>query len=628
MSGGLLALVIAAIGAAYATLVWRAAPNRRDNVVFGALALTDALMTAWRGLNVLAGGSIIGPSVTLACSIGTVVLALLSVELLASFPRRPGMRRSWRLALWAWSAFGVGLVLLVDIDHMCGHAVSELAYFAPSTALIFLLGVRAWVRTPDRDARIVIAALLFRWATGFSAYCVAPALGVFEAAVWGETLIASTVSFVVIGTTVLRSDLFSLRSVAAEAVTMAMLAFVVIASGATTVNAVLSWTAPGTLQGALLVGATLVPLAVARIGQALYPRVERRVLAGLDERRARRLGMRHEPLPAGADAALAEAVLRIAAIGDGAMAVWHAAASLPAGLAARLGDTPHRRDDDPTLPACLVVPAFGAERAVVGAFYIDGGTIDRDTFVVARDLAAHVALAVERAAAITALEEARQLAALGQFAAAIAHDIRTPLTSISLNVQILRRKLALAPDDAEHLDIALEELRRLDRSVAEILDFAKPVRLAREALDVHALLAEAARGLSPVWSDRGVGLRCEPAAGDALPEVCGDTQRLRQVLTNLVDNAAEASPAGAEVTLRAARAQTGDVHIDVVDRGRGIDARDLARIFDPFFTTRADGTGLGLAICHKVVAAHGGELRVQSALGQGSTFTIVLPARS
>ena len=626
MSGGVLALVIAAIGAAYATLVWRAAPQRRDNVVFGALALTDALMTAWRGLNVLAGGSIVGSSVTLACSIGTVILALISVELLASFPRRPGLRWGWRFALWGWSAFGIALVLLFDLHRDEGHAVTQLAYFAPSTTLIFLLGIRAWRRTPDRDARIVIAALLFRWATGFSAYCVAPACGMFEPAVWGETLIATTVSFVVIGTTVLRSDLFSLRSVAAEAVTMAMLAFAVIASGAATISAVLRWTAPGTLQSALLVGATLVPLAVARAGQALYPRVERRVLAGLDERRARRLGMRHEPLPAAAAAAIAEAVLRIAAIGDGATAVWHPAASLPAGLAARLGDTPHRKDDDPQLPACLVVPAFGAERTVVGAFYINGGTIDRDTFVVARDLAAHVALAVERAAAITALEEARQLAALGQFAAAIAHDIRTPLTSISLNVQILRRKLALAPDDAEHLDIALEELRRLDRSVAEILDFAKPVRLARTALDVPALLADAARGLSPVWAERGVELRCEPVTGAALPEVCGDAQRLRQVLTNLVDNAAEASPAGGEVTLRAARAGSGDVHIDVVDHGRGIGSGDLARIFEPFFTTRADGTGLGLAICHKVVAAHGGELRVQSTPGLGSTFTIVLPA--
>ncbi len=126
----------------------------------------------------------------------------------------------------------------------------------------------------------------------------------------------------------------------------------------------------------------------------------------------------------------------------------------------------------------------------------------------ARDLAARVALAVERAEAVSALEDARRLAALGQFAAAIAHDIRTPLTSISLNVQILRRKLQLSDDDREHLDIALEELTRLDRSIAEILDFAKPVRLTAEAVDVGELIETAARGLQPVLSEKGV----EPAA--------------------------------------------------------------------------------------------------------------------
>jgi signal transduction histidine kinase len=241
---------------------------------------------------------------------------------------------------------------------------------------------------------------------------------------------------------------------------------------------------------------------------------------------------------------------------------------------------------------------------------------------VARDLAARVALAVERAEAVSALDDARRLAALGQFAAAIAHDIRTPLTSISLNVQILRRKLQLSDDDREHLDIALEELARLDRSVAEILDFAKPVKLTAEAIDVGELLETAVRGLSPVLSEKGVALRCEPTP----LTVQGDALRLRQVLTNLVGNAAEASRPGAQVTLRASVADDRHVAIEVEDHGRGIGADELARIFEPFFTTRPDGTGLGLAICHKVIRAHGGDIRVRSIVGQGSTFTVLLPA--
>jgi signal transduction histidine kinase len=125
-----------------------------------------------------------------------------------------------------------------------------------------------------------------------------------------------------------------------------------------------------------------------------------------------------------------------------------------------------------------------------------------------------------------------------------------------------------------------------------------------------------------VLSEKGVALRCEPSAELT---VQGDPQRLRQVLVNLVGNAADASQPGAHVTIRAKPAD-GRVAIEVEDHGRGIRADDLPRIFEPFFTTRPDGTGLGLAICHKVVRAHGGDIQVRSTIGSGSTFTIVLPA--
>jgi two-component system, NtrC family, sensor histidine kinase HydH len=244
--------------------------------------------------------------------------------------------------------------------------------------------------------------------------------------------------------------------------------------------------------------------------------------------------------------------------------------------------------------------------------------------VVARDLAARVAVAVQRADAVSELHDARRLAALGQFAAAIAHDIRTPLTSISMNVQILRRKLQLSDDDREHFDIALEELTRLDRSVAEILDFAKPVKLTAAAVDVGELIEATGRQLGRVLSGRGVAVEIEPTAPLT---VHGDPQRLRQILTNLVDNAANASRPGAAVTLRAAATPDHQIAIEVEDHGKGIGADDLPRIFEPFFTTRPDGTGLGLAIVHKLVRAHGGDIKVRSAVGAGSTFTITLPAQ-
>ncbi|HEY0986076.1 MAG TPA: ATP-binding protein, partial [Kofleriaceae bacterium] len=316
----------------------------------------------------------------------------------------------------------------------------------------------------------------------------------------------------------------------------------------------------------------------------------------------------------------------IASVGDGAAVRWVAAAELPDALAATLARGESlRRNEVCDLPASFVVPALGADRALVGAFHVDDGLIDRDTLVVARDLAARVAIAVQRAQAVSELHDARRLAALGQFAAAIAHDIRTPLTSISLNMQILRRKLQLSDDDREHLDIALEELARLDRSVAEILDFAKPVKLSSEPIDVTELIEATRRNLSPVLYERGVAVRVEPADRIDPLTVHGDPQRLRQALTNLVDNAANASRPGTEVTVRASA--TGDhlIAIEIEDHGRGIGPDDLPRIFEPFFTTRPDGTGLGLAIVHKVIRAHGGDIKVRSTLGGGSTFTITLP---
>ncbi len=646
MTGGIVALAIAAIGVAFGWIILHAAPGRRDNTVFGALAITDAAMTAWRALSVLAGQDIIDSAVTIPCSLGTIALAVLTIEFIVPFPRRPALSWRWRAPLLAWAAVSAVLVIVEAYDGWDLH-FTQFEFFAPATLLIFVTGWFSYRKTaPDeRSARTVIAMLWFRWAFGFSAYFFAPLVGWFEGAVWLETTLATLVSFIVIGTAVLRSELFSIRSAAAEVITLATIALLVVLGGGASVWLVLRWTEPGNLQQALLVGSTLVPLGLAAIGYRLYPRVERGVLASLDERRAHRLGVQGDPLPTEASAAIAEATRRIESIANGGAVRWITTPALAPTLAEELRDGLPRRSsrdvgplpaDGELLPAssevpgCFIVPALGADEALVGAFSIAGGLIDRDTYLVTRELAARIAVIVEREQALSELGDARRLAALGQFAAAIAHDIRTPLTSISLNVQILRTKPELAdPDLREHLDIALEELRRLDRSVAEILDFAKPIRLAAESVDVGDLIETCASTLSPVLHEKQIDLDVSaPEVDHDKLVVHGDAQRLRQVLVNLVGNAAEASSPGARVSLRAsADGANGSsrVLIEVEDRGRGIDTDDLSRIFEPFFTTRPDGTGLGLAICHKVVRAHGGDILVRSALGEGSTFTIVLP---
>ncbi len=221
------------------------------------------------------------------------------------------------------------------------------------------------------------------------------------------------------------------------------------------------------------------------------------------------------------------------------------------------------------------------------------------------------------------LEESRRLAALGAFAAAIAHDIRTPLTSVQMNVQILRGRAALSEDDREYLDIAVEEIERLNRSVGAILEYARPVAPALEPDDLGEVAADVLRALGPVHAARGVTLSLVRAGDPAAAPVPFDEALMRKVLVNLVDNAVAASPSGATVTVTTAADDAGAT-LEVCDRGRGIDPSAIDRIFEPFFTTRPDGTGLGLAIVQKVVRAHQGDVRVESGAG-GTRFRVTLP---
>ena len=185
------------------------------------------------------------------------------------------------------------------------------------------------------------------------------------------------------------------------------------------------------------------------------------------------------------------------------------------------------------------------------------------------------------------LEESRRLAALGAFAAAIAHDIRTPLTSVQMNVQILRGRAALSDADREYLDIAVLEIDRLNRSVGAILEYARPLTPQTAAAELGEMVSEAVRTLAPVHAARGVSVTHE-RRGEAAASF--DEALLRKVVVNLIDNAVEASPAGAVVSVVTA-GEGNMVTLTVSDRGRGIDPAALDRIFEPFFTTRADEIG-------------------------------------
>jgi signal transduction histidine kinase len=220
------------------------------------------------------------------------------------------------------------------------------------------------------------------------------------------------------------------------------------------------------------------------------------------------------------------------------------------------------------------------------------------------------------------LEENRRLAALGRFAAAIAHDIRTPLSSIRMSVQILRSRVDLPPDDMEYFDLTLEAIGRLGREVEELLDFTKPIVLRAEDVRVSDILEDVRDTVAARAIEREVEVRLNVDSSLSVPV---DEMRVRQALVNLVDNALQATMPGGVVRLEAER-QGEQVVIRVKDSGIGIDEKNLERIWDPFFTTRPDGTGLGLAIVKKTITAHGGAIYVRSEPGVETCFELALPA--
>jgi two-component system, NtrC family, sensor kinase len=225
------------------------------------------------------------------------------------------------------------------------------------------------------------------------------------------------------------------------------------------------------------------------------------------------------------------------------------------------------------------------------------------------------------------LVRSERLAAIGKMAAMIAHEVRNPLSSIGLNTELLEDELDDAPEAAEARDLCHSihrEVDRLTQITEEYLTFArlpKP-KLAHEPINsmVGALAAFVREDLAV----KQVTLTTDLAAGDPIARI--DAAQIRQCLLNLIRNASEAVVAkgSGHVTLRT-RAAGGRIEIDVEDNGTGIAPEVLPQLFDPFFSTKEDGSGLGLALTQQIVRDHGGDLRVDSTVGRGTTFTVSVP---
>lgn len=221
------------------------------------------------------------------------------------------------------------------------------------------------------------------------------------------------------------------------------------------------------------------------------------------------------------------------------------------------------------------------------------------------------------------LQRHKRLSAMGEMAAALAHQLRTPLAAALLYTSHLGDPHLPEQDRVRFADKALGRLRHLEALIQDMLVFVRGGRSPQEPVDVSALLADVRQVVEPQMAQHGVRFEVQDASGGA--SLLASREALSGALTNLLVNAMQACRPGGRVMLEAARDDLGWVEFRVRDDGRGIPPAVQERLFEPFFTTRTEGTGLGLAIVREVVQIHGGEVAVESEEGVGSEFTLRFP---
>jgi signal transduction histidine kinase len=247
--------------------------------------------------------------------------------------------------------------------------------------------------------------------------------------------------------------------------------------------------------------------------------------------------------------------------------------------------------------------------------------------VVYRDLIAPLRTKLVESQAL--IERHEKLASLGMLAAGVAHEIRNPITAIKAWLFIQQKHLRPGSPEHEDAQVISDEINRLERIVKDVLLFARPSEPHLTNVSATQLLAEVQTFLQPQLDKSNIRLTFENSIS---APICVDPEQIKQVLINLVQNAAESIGRDGTVTLRARcdTSRLGDrprdvVILDVSDTGTGISAEVEKRLFDPFFTTKESGTGLGLSIAARIVEKHGGALQYQTQLHRGTTFGVVLP---
>ncbi len=278
----------------------------------------------------------------------------------------------------------------------------------------------------------------------------------------------------------------------------------------------------------------------------------------------------------------------------------------------------------------VCVPVMGEQHEVLGLILVRDDRL-RDAFssddlLLLESLGLHVATVVANSRQHMKLQERARLAALGQMAAGLAHEIKNPLGAIKGAAQLLAEEAPERRTSDEFVSIILEEVERLDRVVGSVLDYARPPPAQLGKVELGATIE---RTLAVVRSSREYQTRFTCALETSPLWVHADPEQLKQVLINLLRNGAQAMSGEGEMEVTACRRSRGAssfIEIAITDHGPGIPDTARGSLFVPFFTTKPTGTGLGLAITQRIVETMGGRIEVRSEIGVGATFTVVLPA--
>ena len=224
------------------------------------------------------------------------------------------------------------------------------------------------------------------------------------------------------------------------------------------------------------------------------------------------------------------------------------------------------------------------------------------------------------------LLQSEKLAQVGRMAATIAHEIRNPLTSVKLNIQKVLSSPHIDETEQEHMALSEEGIAQIERFIKELLNFTRVSELQKAKFSIDQVLDESVKMLKDALAEKAVAVEKRYASG--LPELTIDGDRLRQVFTNVLRNAAEAIGEGGRISITTSRVEDFGkccVCVRVSDNGPGIPAKDWDNIFEPFFSTKPQGFGLGLANARKIVEQHKGTIKVARNKDAGTAFEIHLP---